>query len=383
MRIGIDCRTLSRDSYGIGTYVKNIIPNLLKTDKSNDYFLFFDLPDIPQFDWLDSRCKCVYVPFWGVSKKAGGNFAAPFWENLALPRSLKKMDIDVYLGANFMVPRLTNVPAVSVVHGMAPFVLKGKEEPWLFKAYFKTMLRFSVAKARKVIAVSSDVKVDLVKYLKVPSSKIEVVHLAPAPFFRRIDNRDLLVNVKKKYGLPDKFILFVGGLTARKNLTTLVKAFSLAKKQGLPHKLVLCGGRRFGTDEIADEIDRLGMREEIVFTGMVPYDERLAAVYSLAEAVVLPSLHESIGLPLMEAMACGIPVVASNIPAIVENIGGAGILVDPLDVDGWAAAVVEVLSKTDLRQELRQKGFERLRQYSWEDTAQKTLRVLEDACAGC
>lgn len=378
MNIGIDCRTLIRNSYGIGTYAHNVIQNLLRIDKENNYFLFFDSPDIPQFKWLTKKSKCVYVPFLGGSRKAGKDFAAPFWENISLPVYLKRFKIDVFLGPNYRLPLFTSVPGISVVHGMAPFALSGAREPWLFKQYFKMLVRFSVLKARHIISVSGDAKNDLMRFLRIPPGKITVIPLSVGPFFKKIKDPDLLNKVKEKYNLPEKYILFVGGLTARKNLPTLLRIFSILKQKGYPHKLVLCGGSRHGTAELLKALDELNLRDEVVLTGFVPYDETLAAIYSLADVYVLPSFHEACNLTLLEAMGCELPVIASKIPSLVEEVGDNAILIDPLDVNSWVANIENVLNDSQTRDKLINLGLQRIRKLTWEDIAKQTLAIIKE-----
>ena len=377
MNIGIDCRTLIRSSYGIGTYTHNVIKNLLRIDNNNNYFLFFDSSDIPQFKWLRENSKCIYVPFLGGSRRAGKDFAAPFWENISLPLYLKRFKIDIFLGPNYRISLLSSVPGISVVHGMAPFALSGSREPWLFKQYFKMLVRFSVLRAKHVISVSNDAKNDLIKYLGIAPEKVSVIPLSVGPFFRKIKDQKILAAVKDKYNLPDKFILFVGGLTARKNLKTLLKVFSVLKQNGYPHKLVLCGGERHGTTELLTTLKELDLEEEVVLTGFVPYDETLAAIYSLSDVYVLPSFHEACNLTLLEAMACELPVIASSIPSLVEEVGENAILIDPLDINSWVENIEKVLNDPQAREKLINLGLQRAKKLTWEDIAKQTLAIIE------
>ncbi|MFH1387043.1 MAG: glycosyltransferase family 1 protein [bacterium] len=378
MKIGIDGRTLTRDSYGIGVYTKKIIENLLEIDQANEYYVFFDSPDIPAFNWLSSRVKAVYVPFPGVSRRPGNNYAAPFWENISLPFFLKRLKIDAYLGSNFMIPLITGVPGVVVVHGMAPFVLHGDEEPWLWKKYFCAMVRLSTLKARKIITVSQDVKNDLIKYLGTPAEKITVVRLAYDPLFQVIKDQAFLSEIKAKYNLPDKFFFFVGGLSARKNLINMLRAFSILKrKYNVPHKLVLAGGQWHGAEAVLAEVEKLDLKVDVFFLGVVPHDKTLAGLYNLADFYVAPSFHEAFNLPVVEAIACGCPVILADIPAHRENIGEAAYYGNHLDVEAWSKTIFNAIENTALRHEMVAKGLIRAKTYSWEKTARETLKVIE------
>jgi glycosyltransferase involved in cell wall biosynthesis len=181
----------------------------------------------------------------------------------------------------------------------------------------------------------------------------------------------------RKYGLAEKFVLYVGVVEPRKNLNVFLRAFARLRGE-LPHRFVIAGSLGWYSDSVLTEIEKLGLQSRVTMVGYVPDDE-LPALYCGADAFVYPSLAEGFGLPVIEAMACGTPVLCSNAPALQEVAGDAALTIDPHDEDAWTYALKELLTNEELRSELSGKGIERAKRFSWEQTALKTLRAFEDA----
>ncbi len=233
-------------------------------------------------------------------------------------------------------------------------------------------------RAKRLLTFSNAVKEQLANLFGFAREKIVVTPLAPAEHFKP-QPREKIEHVLRKYGLPKQFVIYVGVIEPRKNLPTLLKAFA-ALKGLLPHKLVLVGDVGWYGEDTIGEIGRLGLDREVIHIGYVP-DDDLPAMICGAEALVYPSLAEGFGLPVIEAMACGTPVICSNAPALPEIAEGAALMVDPNDVDGWAKALMQLLTDCDLRTELSRKGLERASQFSWEQTAMLTLNAFGEAAA--
>lgn len=197
--------------------------------------------------------------------------------------------------------------------------------------------------------------------------------------FKPIDDRRLINTAKRRYGINNEYIGFFATLEPRKNALTLIRAYSLLKKRakGLERKLVLAGSAGWENDDVFAEIKSLGLTDDVVVTDYVP-DDDLSLLMNGAEVMVYPSLYEGFGLPPLEAMACGTPVIASNTSSLPEVVGDAGIMVDPEDVEGLADAIASVLSDQGLRDEMSRKGLARAKQFSWEQAARETLKVYED-----
>jgi glycosyltransferase involved in cell wall biosynthesis len=234
-------------------------------------------------------------------------------------------------------------------------------------------------KATLIIAVSQSTKEGLVNLLGIPPQKIRVVPLAVASRFKVVEDEALKESIRRKYALPPRFFLFVGLLNPRKNGVRLIQAYHRFKSEtDLPHKLVFVGAKGWLYEDVLAQIEELGLEKEIIFTGYVA-DEDLPPIYNLAEALVYPSLYEGFGLPILEAMACGTPVITSNVSSAPEVAGGAALLVDPYDVDQLAEVMYKVASQGDLRAYLTRHGLKRARDFSWEKTALETLAVYEEA----
>jgi len=230
--------------------------------------------------------------------------------------------------------------------------------------------------ADKIITVSNSTKNDLMNHFNIPKEKIRVIFEAADEKFKSLNNKETK-EVKYKYHLNFPFILYVGGLAVHKNIPALIKAFYKVKKKGIQHKLVITGTKRWKYKEIFETIDKLDLQNDVVFTGYVS-DEDLPALYNAADLFVYPSIYEGFGLPPLEAMACGTPVITSNTSSLPEVVGDAGIMVDPYDVNGLADAMHEVLANEGLRANMIKNGLERAKMFSWEKCARETLKVYEE-----
>jgi glycosyltransferase involved in cell wall biosynthesis len=194
--------------------------------------------------------------------------------------------------------------------------------------------------------------------------------------FKRIQVHKILNSIKQKYHLPDRFILFVGTLEPRKNIIRLLEAYARIKDK-LPHKLVIAGTKGWLYQPIFEAVKRLSLRNNVIFLGYVD-DGNLPALYNLADLFVYPSIYEGFGLPVLEAMACGIPVITSNVSSLPEVAGDAAVLVDPYNVKELAGAMKHVLTNASLRKQVINKGFQQAKNFSWKKCARETLKVYEE-----
>ena len=234
--------------------------------------------------------------------------------------------------------------------------------------------RWNAATARKVIAISDATKRDLIDYYRTPAAKIEVVHHGVGPGFRPRTQAEIAETLDR-LSIRQPYVLSVGTVQPRKNFGRLAAAMGAVAAAGLPHQLVVAGKRGWLADRVDQEIEASGQRNRVRMLGYVSPDD-LSALYSGASAFCLPSLHEGFGLPVLEAMASGTPVVASNSSALFEVAGSAAITVDPLDLGAIGEALVDVLSREALEKELRFAGLRRAAEFSWERTARATLDIL-------
>jgi len=218
------------------------------------------------------------------------------------------------------------------------------------------------------------VKADVERHLRLPPERVRVVPLAAAPSFRPLEDATKMAAVRAKYDLPERFILNVGALEPGKNQATLVRAFRRLRRGGVEQALVIAGPPAWRYERLLRLVDRLGLTDEVRFLGYVPAED-LVALYNLADLFAFPSLYEGFGLPPLEAMACGTPMVCSNAASLPEVVGDAAITVDPYDVEGLAQAMHRVLTDASLREELRAKGLAQAKQFTWERTARETVAV--------
>lgn len=383
MRIGIDCRAL-QDSFiaGIGYYIHYLLQNLAKIDKKNQYTLFNNsfrksfLEDIPKYEYENFRQVIFRIPnvfFSGISGTILGRL---------IPTEKLTGPIDVFHATNFLVPYGQYVKFISTVYDLS--ILKFMQfHPLKRRLIFsKSKLLNSMRNARAVIACSEATKRDIIDILKVRPEKIKVIYVATSPEFKKIDNKQLIHNVLRKYSLPQKYILYVGTLEPRKNITRLIEAFKKIKeKMKRGYKLILIGGKGWYYKDIFSTIDRLKLNNSVIYLGYI-LREDLPPIVSGAEAFIYPSLYEGFGLPPLEAMACGVPTLVSDVSCFPEIAADAALRVNPYSIDDIAEGIYRILTDETLRETLRQKGLERVKIFSWEKTARETLKLYNEVYSG-
>jgi glycosyltransferase involved in cell wall biosynthesis len=298
------------------------------------------------------------------------------WEQTLLPVHLRRQRADLVHGLVNVLPLATRCPGVVTVHDLA-FVRTPGALPPLKRAYLTTLCRASVARAAQVIAVSSQTAEDLQHYFGVSNARITVVYNGVAARFAPRLAEDLQA-FRQRSGAPERYLLYLGTLEPRKNLDLLLRAFARWRQatdiENREVKLVLAGARGWCYDEVFRDVEALGLAELVQFPGFVPA-ETLPEWYAAAEAFVYPSLFEGFGLPVIEAMASGTPVICSQAPGVAEVAGAAAITFAPHDEDALVAALHVVMSQPTLRSELRQRGLARAAHFSWRRCADHTLEV--------
>ncbi|MBC7222915.1 MAG: glycosyltransferase family 4 protein, partial [Anaerolineae bacterium] len=248
------------------------------------------------------------------------------------------------------------------------------------RLYLTLFTRHSVRRARRVLAISERTKQDLVRWLGVPEEKVDVAPCGVGEAFHPLPQEEVEA-FRAARGLPEQFFLFVGTLEPRKNLVAAFQALRLLRERGQSPVLAVVGGRGWGYEETLRTLDEWDLARHVLLTGFVPTDE-LVLWYNAATALVYPSLYEGFGLPALEAMACGLPGVASDRGALPEVVGQAGLLVDPTAPEALAEAMARVWEDADLRAALRERGLARARQMTWEETARQTVRAYQKAVHG-
>jgi glycosyltransferase involved in cell wall biosynthesis len=242
----------------------------------------------------------------------------------------------------------------------------------------RPLMQVAIRNASAIVTVSHSARRDLLNLHGVSPERVLVVHEAASPAFAPIHDRERLDRVRARYALPEHFILYVGTIEPRKNLMRLMSAFADARRAGIPQQLVCVGPYGWASRDLSGHIERLGIKDAVHFTGYLPFDD-LPAIYNLGDFFVFPSLYEGFGLPVVEAMASGLPVLTSNTSSLGEIAGDAAETIDPTDTDAMAAAIRRLATDRDLRRERSQLGLQRARSFSWTQTAREMLAVYHRA----
>lgn len=373
MKIGIEATSaVAAQKTGVGYYTYNLVQVLARMpQREHQYTFYVRRPHATaeaQELFGDGALKVLRFPV--------------LWAQIRLPFEFWQAPQDVYFFPVPVLPLLYQ-PANSVitVHDIA-FVFFPEGFSPLLRLWLNLATRLGVARAKKIIAVSEATRQDLIAYYKVPPEKIAVVHHGVHPHFHpfQFSEQAMLDAIRPKYHLHRPYVLCIGTLQRRKNIPRLLQAFYLLReKHHLPHQLVLIGQRTpdLPEQEIFAMIRRLALEQDVVWTGYVERGD-LPALLNGADMFVLPSLYEGFGMPLLEAMACGIPVACSNVSSFPEVVGDAGLLFDPYNTDSIAAALYRGLTDEACRTSLVSRGIQRAAQFSWERTARQTLAVLEE-----
>lgn len=366
MRIGIDFHSAEREGSGNCTYIRNLVEALLKIDHDNIYFLYVTNISYPYYEQF-KRIKNVHLC---LIKPNNPFIRIPL---LGLKTLIDKIDV---LHVQYIAPPFHRGKLVVTIHDISylhfPECFRKFEQ-----FYLKILIPINIKKADKILTVSEYSRKDIIRNYNVPSNKIRVTHDAVKPIFKPLKNLKKGNEILKHYKISDKFILFVGRIDARKNIPVLIKSFiSLKQTEKIPHKLVIAGKEDFLPKQTLWDIELLQHRKEIIFTGYLQEDY-LPLFFNLAEVFVYPSLYEGFGLPCLEAMACGCPVISSNNSSIPEVVGDAGLLVNPCDANEIASAIYRVILDDKLKLKMQTKGFKQARKFDWEITAVKTLEVYK------
>jgi glycosyltransferase involved in cell wall biosynthesis len=309
-----------------------------------------------------------------VSYPAAANKLAKIvWPNLVLPRRAARDNFDLIHATThygtFMPCRYRNVITVTDVSPVLHSETHGRMQVY----YHRHILPHVLKRADAIVTISASSKKDILSRYRIAEEKVHVIHLG-------IDRRfvpDIVGESAFIRTLPERYILNIGTLEARKNLPRLLEAFAIARGKGLPHKLLIGGARGWRLSNLAGIVAEYKLEQDVVFLGFVE-DADLPVLYSRADFFVYPSIYEGFGMPILEAMACGTPVITSNCSSMPEVAGDSALLVDPLDVQDMAARMIELAGSGDLRRSLREKGIGRAFLFSWEKTARETLAVYEN-----
>lgn len=366
MKIAVHAKVLSEaEPTGIGNYTRNILRALARIDGENEYFLYSNEPILQKIEAPNFHERILRFP--------------RFWSYLRLPFEFIGGRYDLLFVPKEQVPPFLRPPTVVVVYDLMSLLFPDRMS-LQGKVHFSIAMRYAIPAADAVIAISEQTKRSILENCKVEPQKISVTHLGYDPeVFRAIDDPEAIADVRARHGIEGPYFINTSSVIwHRKNPLRLLQAFARLKADPAHAdlRLVITGKRGVAFEELLAAQRSLGLERDVLFTGYVP-DADIPVLYSGALGLVFPSLDEGFGLPLIEAMACGCPVISSNVSAMLEVVDDAGILVDPLDVEALQKAMRSLAADPGLRESLRRRGFEHVRRFSWDTAARTTLDVFE------
>jgi glycosyltransferase involved in cell wall biosynthesis len=368
LKIGIDARQLESASWGVGRVLANLLRVWSQNSRNHRLVLYFK-KTIPDLDYLQSPGfeKKILPPFLGIESHR-------VWEQLALPCHIKKDKLDVFFSAAYIMPLAATCPTVVYIHDIS-FQVHPEWFAFRDQLELRGFTFFSVLRAAKIVCCSNHTKREIMsQYGDRLEDKIRVMYHAPEKHFRVGDGD----RVAAHYGISQPYFLFVGYLFKRRNILLLVRAFKKVLDNHPGYRLVLIGRDKELGDSLKRTLQELDLQDKVKRFDYVS-EADLLAFYQAAFCLVHPSLYEGFGLPVIEAMACGTPVMLANAEGMVEIAEGAALVVDPLTEAHLAQAMTALIENPDRRRELALKGLERARKLSWEKTADAIMDVIEDA----
>ena len=373
-RIAIDYTPAYEQGGGIGRYVRELTAALALEDPVTDYRLFvagskrnqLSRPPGPNFDWRTT----ILTPRW----------LARIWQRAQVPLPVEAFTgpVDLFHATDFVLPpTLPRTRSLLTVHDLSFIRVPDAASPSL-RRYLEAVVPRSVKRADHVLADSRATKNDLMEFYRTPADKISVLYSAVDSQFSRVTDESALQEVLDRHGLKDlAYVLSVGTVQPRKNYSGAIRALSRLRDAGIDLHYAVAGGGGWLEDEMYRSIRDTAMDDRVHILGFVP-DEDLSALYSGARALLAVSLYEGFGLPVLEAMACGTPVITSNLSSLPEVAGDAGILVDPLDTAAISDAIMRLLTDASLRKQLVAAGSEHVKRFSWARAASQLKSIYDE-----
>jgi glycosyltransferase involved in cell wall biosynthesis len=367
--IGVDARKIK--DFGIGSYIRHLLEAIGRREESRQYRfrVYVRRADRDGLAALPDHFEVVTEESPGYSLAELTRFA---WR-------LFRERLDLFHATHYVLPPLFRSRSVVTIHDIIHVLYPQFLPSRVAHFYARVMIRRALDRADRIITVSYNSKRDLIDYFNVPSARIEVIYNGVSPLFRPDVAPEERRRVAARHGLPAPYLLFLGGEKPHKNVQNVLRAFAQARrKRGIPHALVLAGpmpGNRARLDALISALD---LTESVRETGIVDEDD-LPGLFAGADAFLYPTLYEGFGLPVVEAMACGTPVLTSSTSALQEIAGGFAYMVDPMDVDAIAGGIVLLTTDEKVREDLRELGKKRALDFNWDKAAERTLEVYAAA----
>jgi len=369
VRIAIDARKLH--DFGIGTYIRNLLRQLARLDRDTEFTLLCAPEDRASLASLGENFRPVVetAPSYSVS------------EQLKVPIAVGRAGVTLFHAPHYVLPPLVACRSVVTIHDCIHLMFPQYLPNRLAYGYARSSIALAARRATRVLTVSESSKRDILRYVDIPPEKIDVIYNAYDERFGVEPREEEVVRLRERYQLTDEFVLYAGNVKPHKNLERLIEAFNLVRKRGLDHlKLVLIGDEISKYASLRRAVHRHQLHKYVRFIGYLP-EETLAVMYRLAGVFVFPSLYEGFGLPPLEAMASGTPVVTSNLSSLPEVAGDAALLVDPYDAAAIADGIHAVLTNERLRASLRRKGLARASEFSWEASVRRVREIYAEVAA--
>src|SRR5688572_9053767 len=369
MRVAIDARKLH--DFGIGTYIRNLLRHLARIDRDSEYVLLCQEPDIGVAAQLGPNFRAVLEPSPNYS----------FREQIHVPWVLHRERPDVFHAPHYVLPPLTRCPAVVTIHDCIHLMFPQYLPSRAAYVYARASMWSAARQAHRILTVSEASKRDIIHFFSVPPEKVVVVYNAIEERFAATPSAEAIERVRERYQLSHRFVLYVGNIKPHKNLVRLIEAFAELRTRGVDElKLLIIGDEISKLPALRRAVHSHKLHKHVRFLGYLE-DETLSVLYRLASVFVFPSLYEGFGLPPIEAMASGTPVVTSNVSSMPEVAGDAAVLVDPYNVESIVEGIARVLGDPALAAELRRKGIARARDFSWARSVARTREVYQEICA--
>ena len=365
MRVAIDTRKVH--DFGIGTYIRNLLRQLARIDRETEYVLLCREQDLGIAAQLGPNFRTIREPSPNYSLR----------EQIHIPWVLRRERPDVYHAPHYVLPPAVFCRSVVTIHDCIHLMFPQYLPNRAAFAYARASMWAAVHRSDRILTVSAASKRDILRLFDVPPEKVVVVYNAIDEHFSTEPSPEHISRVRERYQLDHQFVLYVGNIKPHKNLVRLIEAFSRLRQDHGDIKLLIIGDEISKLPALRRAVHSHKLHKHVRFLGYLK-DDTLTVLYRLAAVFVFPSLYEGFGLPPLEAMASGTPVVTSNLSSLPEVTGDAAVLVDPYDVDSIEHGIRRVLDDPALADDLRRKGLQRAREFSWERSVEETLRVYRD-----
>lgn len=379
MKIIIDGQPLLGKRTGIGRYTKKLIDEYLTYNLSVELFFNQMLNTNRYKSFLNEEFKGnITINNSRFPYKLIRKFKkSKAWYKYPIDLKYKVNSNTIYHATNFITVPTRYAKQVITIHDLAFLKFPNVVEEHIYR-YLVDWVSYSVEISDEIIADSLSTKNDLIDLFEVPENKVTVVYLAAEDHFQKQTNIEIN-RIRKKYDIPERYMLFVGTLEPKKNLITLVEAiYHLKKVYSIVEKLVIVGAKGWKYDPLFETVKNYKLENDVIFLGYIE-DKDLPSVYSGACVFTFPSIYEGFGIPLLEAMQCEVPIIASSTSSIPEVVGDAGLLVKPLDVEEWVHGIYQILTDVTLRQDLVNRGKRQAEKFSWKKVASETAEVYKKA----